>query len=462
MRRRNLLGLGALGIFPLSPIMASTVDRWDDGVDVLIAGAGAAGLSAAVTAAEQGASVLIAEKMPMIGGDTLISGGKYNAVDPKRQKPQGIEDSVEYFTEQILASGAGRNSRKIAETLARESTVTLEWLEELGLQFMPTVSEVFGSGFPRSHTPVLPRGTGYIRVLSEAALRQKVRILTNSPVLSFITDSTGRAVGAKIQTKQSVVNVEARMGVVVASGGFGASQHMREVYTPEVAELPFDSHPGATGELLIAAERVGAKLVNMEFAECVPGAAAEFSYQIRLDYVPSRVIIINSKGQRFVDETAGRRAIAEAVLKEMKEGPCFSIASDETLSQFDHITQKNIYRGLFAGQAWKAMTAKDLGEKLGISGRVLAEEIHRAADERGLSKPPYWATRLFLRVHHTLGGVDIDCNARVLGIDGEPIPGLYAAGAVTGSVHGAERMGGNGLPSACAFGRIAGANVTKL
>ncbi len=461
MRRRDLFGYGAGVLLTPSMSFASSDETWDESVDVLVAGGGAAGLCAALTASDSGASVLVAEKMPRIGGDTLISGGYFNAVDPKRQQAQGIEDSEELFVQQILTAGAGRNSLEFARTLAHESTITLEWLEGLGLQFLPTVQEVFGSVYPRSHKPVLARGTGYVKVLSEAALRRKVRILTSSPVHNFILNGSGRVVGARLQTKRGIVRVEARRGVIVASGGFGASKAMRLKYTPQVADLPSDSHPGATGELLEAAESVGAALVNMGFAECVPGAAAAFNYPIRLDYVPSRVIIVNSRGRRFVDETKGRRAIAEAVLREMKEGPCFSVASSRALELFDPISLKNLYRGLFAGQAWKADTPEELAEKVGLPIDALVEEMRASAKSRAMDQAPFWATKLFLRVHHTLGGIRIDTEARVLNRQGEVIPGFFAAGETTGSVHGAERIGGNGLPSACAFGRIAGFSVMK-
>jgi len=197
----------------------------------------------------------------------------------------------------------------------------------------------------------------------------------------------------------------------------------------------------------------------MEYVECVPGAGAAFNYPIRLDYIPSRMIIVNSKGRRFTDETAGRHEIAGAVLKETQEGPCFSIASSRALEAFDPISLKNLYRGRYAGQAWKADTPEALAVKMGLPPEAVAEEVKSASAERSLDKPPFWGAKLFLRVHNTLGGIRIDEHARVLDRNGRHVAGFYAAGEATGSVHGVERIGGNGVACACTFGRIAGKNA---
>lgn len=462
MRRRDLMGLGlGLGLASSRLFFAPPV-AWDLRCDVAVAGGGGAGLSAALSAAQNGASVMLFEKMPRIGGDTLISGGYFNAVDPARQKPQGIRDSEALFAAQILKAGAGGNTRIMAETFAHESSVTLAWLEELGMQFLPEVQEIMGSGFPRAHKPLLPRGTGYVRTLSAAAKNHGVFIRTSMPVLRFVLDrERNRVTGLVVMEKGRSVYVEASRGVVAAFGGFGASRELRRLHAPETTELPADSQAGATGELLAEAAAAGAAIINMAYVECVPGAGAAFDYPIRLDYIPSRMIIVNSKGRRFTNETAGRHEIARAVLREMKEGPCFSIASSRALEAFDPISLKNLYRGRFAGQAWKADAPEALAVKMGLPPDAVAEEVKNAAVERSLDKPPFWGARLFLRVHNTLGGIRIDEHAHVLDRDGRPVAGFYAAGEATGSVHGVERIGGNGVACACTFGRIAGKNAVK-
>lgn len=461
MKRRVLIGAG-LGLAAVGA-RAAPRSGWDEICDVVVVGGGAAGLSAAVSAAEFGASVVILEKMKHIGGDTLISGGYFNAVDPPRQSREGIVDSNQLFADQILAAGRRLNDEVLACTLASNSYTTLQWLEGLGMKFMPGVKQVYGSVHPRAHKPVLPRGTGYVKTLSQAAVGRGVQIRTGVRVDGFIENSiTGRVEGVRASKDGQVYSIKARRGVVASFGGFGAGRELRKRHSPETLDLPFDSHVGATGELLVEAEKVGAQLVNMECVECTPGAAPEYNYQIRLDYFPSRMIIVDSCGRRFVDERAGRLEIARAVLKAMKRGPCYSIASSKALELFDPVSLKNLYRGCLSGQAWYADSPRELAAKMGLPSDELAREVDECGAERMLMHPPIWGTKLHLRVHNTLGGVRIDSSARALTASGVVVSGLYAAGQATGNVHGAERIGGNGLADACTFGRIAGISAAKL
>lgn len=197
----------------------------------------------------------------------------------------------------------------------------------------------------------------------------------------------------------------------------------------------------------------------MTCVECVPGSPPEFRYPIRLDYLPDAMIIVNGEGRRFVEETQGRRAIAEAVLKEQARGQvCWCIASQQAVDRFDPVSQKNLLRGLYAGVAWREKTAAALVRRLGMPS-VLEKEMAAAGKERLMTKGPFWAVKLYLRIHTTLGGIATDAGARVLDTTGNAIPGLWAAGETVGSVHGAERIGGNGLAAACTFGRLAGASA---
>lgn len=461
MKRRILLGAG-LGL-AAARVCAVNSREEDEAFDVVVVGGGAAGLCAALSAAEQGASVVLLEKMSRIGGDTLISGGYFNAVDPFRQSGSGIVDSTRLFAEQILAAGRGLNDEDLARTLASESYPTLQWLEGLGLKFMPEVKQVYGSVHPRAHKPILPRGTGYIKILSQSAVDKGVLIRTGVKVVGFIRNpSTRRIEGVRTSRNGVVCSILARRGVVAAFGGFGAGKEMMRRHAPDAFNLPFDSHPGATGELFPEAEKAGAHLVNMHCVECTPGAAPEFSYQIRLDYFPSRMIIVDSRGRRFVDERAGRLEIAEAVLNASKSGPCYSIASSKALELFDPISLKNLYRGCLAGQAWYADSPRELAAKMNLPADELVREIEGCGEERLLKHPPIWGTRLYLRVHNTLGGIRIDSSARALTQSGSIVPGLYAAGQAAGNVHGAERIGGNGLADACTFGRIAGISAANF
>lgn len=477
--RRGLLAAAFLAEFPqLLPVgirMVQAEDFQPDLIaDVVVAGGGAAGLSAAASAAEvleaevlEGSrgigagGVLLLEKNPAVGGDTLISGGYFNAVDPVRQVPLGIEDSPERFAAQILRAGAGRNTAAVAEVLARESASTLAWLEGLGMRFLPRVFEVYGSGWPRGHKPVLPRGTGYVKTLSGVLLAHGVRVRTRSPVTALLLDDAGRVAGVRCRMDGQERVVGARRGVVIASGGFGANRGMIARYAPQMAGLASDGQPGATGELIGAAESVGVRIVNMDAVECVPGSPPELDYPVRLDYLPAAMILINAEGRRFVNEMQGRRAIAEAVLQEAAKGACWCVASGEAVAHFDPVSRKNLYRGLHAGAAWRAASFGELAERIGVPAGALEGTVREMAVKKRLKTPPFWAVRLHLRIHTTLGGIATDEHARVLDRSGRIVPGLWAAGETTGSIHGAERIGGNGIAAACTFGRLAGRGAAE-
>lgn len=459
MRRRELVAAGALWTVGVATVRAQEF-RPAAAADVLVVGGGAAGLSAAVAAVEKKASVLVLEKAGFLGGDTLISGGYFNAVDPRRQVPQGIRDSEDFFRDQILAAGDGRNTPEVAAVLARESAVTLAWLERLGMKFLPQVFEVYGSHWPRAHKPVQPRGTGYVQTLSEALLTRGGRVMTETPAEMILREAdTGRLLGVRAVRNGHYVEMAARRGVVLAAGGFGANRALIRRWAPETADLATDSQPQMTGDMISAAEAVGARIINMTCVECVPGSPPEFRYPIRLDYLPDAMIIVNGEGRRFVEETQGRRAIAEAVLKEQARGQiCWCIASQQAVDRFDPVSRKNLLRGLYAGAAWREKTAAALVRRLGMPV-VLEKEIAAAGKARLMTKGPFWAVKLYLRIHTTLGGIATDAEARVLDETGNAIPGLWAAGETVGSVHGAERIGGNGLAAACTFGRLAGASA---
>lgn len=456
MRRRELLAAGVAWTVGVATVRAQEF-RPVAAADVLVVGGGAAGLSAAVAAVEKKASVLVLEKAGFLGGDTLISGGYFNAVDPRRQAPQGIRDSEDFFRDQILAAGDGRNTPEVADVLARESAVTLAWLERLGMKFLPQVFEVYGSRWPRAHKPVQPRGTGYVQTLSEALLTRGGRVMTDTPTETILREAdTGRILGVRAVRNGHYVEMAARRGVVLAAGGFGANRSLIRRWAPETADLATDSQPQMTGDMISAAEAVGARIINMTCVECVPGSPPEFRYPIRLDYLPDAMIIVNGEGRRFVEETQGRRAIAEAVLKEQARGQvCWCIASQQAVDRFDPVSQKNLLRGFYAGVAWREKTADALVRRLGMPW-VLEKEIAAGGKERLMTKGPFWAVKLYLRIHTTLGGIATDAGARVLDETGNVISGLWAAGETVGSVHGAERIGGNGLAAACTFGRLAG------
>lgn len=459
MKRRTMLAAGLCLAAP--PLLQSC--KWNNPtVDVLVIGGGAAGLCAAIAARQAGAnSVLLLEKNAALGGDTLISGGYFNAVTPPGT-PGAKEDNVELFTAQILKNGGGFADPELAHSLALLSAPTLQWLQSLGMTFLPQVFEIYGSIWPRAHKPVLPRGQGYIRTLSASAVALGVEIRTNTRVLQLLRRATGSAITAvRAETEKGTITIAARQAIILASGGFAASRSKLREYAPDYADFPVDSQPGSTGDLLDAAQAIQAKTEHLSFIECVPGSSRKHSYPIRLDYKPNRMIFVNEKGLRFVDETGSRRTISAAIIAQ-RPLRCFSIADAATVAGFDSLSQKNLYRGLYSGVAWRADTPQKLGQIAGIDPQQLALSIQQEAQSRHLLTAPFWAAEVHLRVHSTLGGLVINNKGQVLDQQGQVIPHLWAAGSIVGNMHGIDRIGGNGLAFACTFGRRCGTLSVRL
>jgi len=457
MKRRELLAFSLSSMVSV-PVLAQEPKEGIQ-ADVIVVGGGAGGLSAALTAAERGLKVCLIEKQPMLGGDTLRSGGFFNAVDPEGQAKLGIEDSVELFESQILESGRGFNSPDVVRVYAKGCTESLQWLKQHGLKFSDEIVEIYGSVWPRAHRPLSAAGTGYIRTLSEKAYERGVDILLNSSVIALVRNSADTRVAGVyfVQNGHSYL-CKSRFGVVLAPGGFGANSKMVGKYVPPYENLAYDSHPGATGECLFLAENIGAQLVNMGFIECVPGTNPEISYPVRLDYDPSRVLIVNDQGLRFTDETGIRSQIAHDFFYKNK-GNCFSIADAEAVAAIEPLRQKNLYRGLYANAVWRAPTIAELAKKIGVPVENLIQEAGSERGRRILKTAPFWASRVYFRRHVTLGGIKINPQALCLDKEDKPIFGLWAAGQVIGNVHGFNRLGGNGINCAVTFGRIAGQNI---
>ncbi|MCF0254110.1 MAG: FAD-dependent oxidoreductase, partial [Duodenibacillus sp.] len=351
MKRRAAcaLALAAPGWPWLRPARAQEAGSWDFEDDVIVVGGGAAGLSAAVAARSRGLGVTILEKMPAAGGDTLRSGGFFNAVGP--QAP-GRPDSAERFRDEILASGEGLNDPAVVDAYARGCSESLAWLEGLGMRFEPEAYAIYGGGFARARRPVSGEGGAYVGALLEAALKAGARILTQTPAASLAMQD-GRCAGVVAQRGGQAFACRARKGVVLASGGFGSNAAMvRRHFAGYDASIAADSHPGATGEMIEAAAAAGAALVNLGEMEFVPGSSPGIPYPIRLDYNPGSFVFVNASGRRFVDERGTRREIAAAFFA-AGAGRCYAVADSRALALIAPLRRKNLYRGLYIDQAWR-------------------------------------------------------------------------------------------------------------
>ena len=313
---------------------------WRREVDVLVVGAGGAGLAAAVAAAEEGASVLVLEKEEAIGGNTLRASGLFNAADPERQGPMGVEDSVAWHAEQTLESGGGRNDPDVVRRFAEEALPTIHWLEGMGIRFLPETQTTWGAEWPRGHKPFLPRGSSYIRTLSGKLLESGGEIRTKTALRDLLRDERGRITG--VVTTEGVEN-RAKC-VVLASGGYGANPNLLKRWAPDWAKLPTDNAPGSTGDGQLAAERAGAALVNLDVVQAVPGVRKGQTHAVRLDLDVGVCILVDARGERLVEEDGSRRALALAI-RNAVGGRAYTVTDDRGVSSYDLVSQKDILSG---------------------------------------------------------------------------------------------------------------------
>lgn len=432
--------------------------------DVVVVGSGGAGLNAAVTAADNGAKVIVLEKMPVVGGNTILMGGFYNAADPERQEKQGIKDSAELHFQQTWAAGDYRGNPDLVRVLTENALDGLKWYESLGLKFADTVYQGYGALYPRSHDPEPnERGRGYIRVLLNAAKQRGVEIMLNTRATKLLRDGRdGRVYGVKAVDKSGNEITVLAKSVVLATGGFSANVEMRSKYDPRFdASVGTTNHPGATGDGIIMAQEIGADLVGMDYIQCIAVSGGLLTLDV------GAMIYVNFNGDRFVDEGARRDVLTDAVLKQ--PGKKVWVITDEQSKK-----QMSIEEGMKKGIVFKADTIEDLAKQINLDPAKLRAVIDRynsfvdakkdldfgkTTFTQKIEKAPFYAGLGTPQVHHTMGGVRINTNAEVLDIYGRVIPGLYAAGEVTGGVHGTNRVGGNAIVDITVFGRIAGKNA---
>lgn len=486
--RRDMLKGGALGL--AAGLMGSTYakdqpaylgvpKKWDRTVDVLIVGAGGGGMTAAVSAAQNGVkNILILEKMAYLGGNTAISGGGMNAVDPKRQKAQGIEDSVERHYQDTIKGGDYRGFPELVRELVENAPETVYWLESMGMKFKPKLYQVYGGLWTRGHAPFGSLGADYIAVLQTQCEKHGVKIEEECKVTQLIRETplTGKVLGVVYTDPDGkTVTVRARKAVIVAAGGFGANQRMRAIHDPRMAKLTTTNHVGATGDLIPLMVDVGADLTGMDHIQCNPGCPPGRKHRVPL-HQGGRFIIVDKKGQRFIKEDARRDVIRDAVLAQ-ENATAWGVLDQDRFDMINQGQKDAAYKGLKTGDAWKADTIEELAKKMGLPPEGLkatVEEFNRGVQAKNdklgkaarnlfpIVKPPFWGAYVGMSVHHTMGGVVINTKSQVIDRRGEVIPGLYAVGEVTGGIHGANRLGGNAIADCLTFGRLVGITVSKL
>ena len=488
----------------------STVDA-----DVVVVGAGGAGMTAAITAAAEGKSVVILESQSMVGGNSVRATGGMNAGKTVYQdenefgesagvektlktaaekyadnetitalaktvseqwaayqaNPTGYFDSVELMELDTMIGGKGINDPELVETLCANSADAIDWLDEHGIT-LHDVSSFGGASVKRIHRPVnaegktVSVGSYMIPLLEENCKKAGVQILLNTTANEILTDANGAAVGVKATgASGETVTVNAK-AVVLATGGFGANLDMVVKYKPELKGFMTTNAPGIQGQGIEMAQTIGAATVDMDQIQIHPTVEANTAALITEGLRGDGAILINEEGQRFIDEVGTRDVVSAAEIAQT--GSYSWLVVDQAMADASSVIQGYIKKGYTVTGA----TYEELGKAMGVDAAAFAETMEkwngcveakndpdfgRTSFANPLNTAPYYAVKVTAGVHHTMGGLKINANTEVLNEKGEVIPGLFAAGEVTGGVHGANRLGGNAVADFTVFGRIAGA-----
>ena len=432
--------------------------------DIVIVGAGGAGMTAAINAAQAGKDVILLEKMPYAGGNTTKATGGMNAAETHYQAEQGIEDSVEQFVEDTMEGGHNINDRALVETMAENSAEGIDWLDSIGAP-LPKVSFSGGATNARIHAPEDGSGVGAYLV---TALLKKVNdldinVMYNTTATELIS-SDGTVTGVKAESHDTNYTINAK-AVILATGGFGNNEDMIVKYRKDLKGTVTTSAPGITGDGIVMAEDVGAGLVDIEQIQLHPTVEQKTSMLITESVRGDGAILVNQDGKRFTDELLTRDVVSAAELEQ--PGSYAYIIFDQRLREGLKATEKYISTGITV----QGDTIEDLAEKIDVDPKTLAETLNNwnkyVADkndpdfgrttgmEKDLSQAPYYAIKIAPGIHHTMGGVHINTSAEVIDTDDQVIPGLFAAGEVVGGVHGGNRIGGNAVADIVVFGKIA-------
>ncbi|SCY96507.1 flavocytochrome c [Alkaliphilus peptidifermentans] len=438
--------------------------------DVVIIGSGGAGLAAAIEAKDGGKEVIIVEKMPLVGGNTLRATGGLNAAETSVQKEQGIEDSIASHYEDTMKGGYEKNIQELVTVLTENAADAVEWLINLGAD-LNDVGRMAGASQNRSHRPTggAPVGSHIVKVLKDNAEARDIKILTETTATEILTEE-GKITGIIVTDKNSNEFIIEAKAVIVATGGFGANTTMFADLDNSLSGFGTTNHPGATGDGITMAAAVGAGLVDMEEIQTHPTVVPSNGYMITEAVRGNGAILINSEGKRFVNELQTRDVVSEAILEQ--DGKTSFLLFDEGVRESLSAIEGYVRQGLTK----EGETIEELAEVLGIDSEILMatletyngavtdgedKEFGRDDMPRSLENSKYYVIEVGPAVHHTMGGLKINTLAQVLDENGQVISGLYAVGEVTGGIHGGNRLGGNALTDLIVFGRLAGQTAAK-
>lgn len=435
--------------------------------DVIVIGAGGAGLTSAISAYEKGARVILIEKTELLGGNTNYATAGLNAAGTKVQEKLGEKDSPELFYEDTMKGGKNKNNKELVRVLANNSSAIVDWLMERGAD-LSEITSTGGQRAKRTHRPAggTAVGPNIIAALSKTAENDKIDISKGTKAIALVKDKN-RIIGVKVRENDGKEYIIKAKAVIVATGGFGANPNMVEKYNPNLKGFGSTNNPAIVGDGIVMIEKVGGALIDMNEIQTHPTVLHKKTNMITEAVRGEGAILVNKDGKRFIDELETRDVVSKAILNQ--KGKSAFLIFDEGIRTKLKAADGYVKKG-FAIDG----TIEEIANKIGTDAKILKatlnkynEAVRNKVDSefnkknfpKELSGDKYYAIEISPAVHHTMGGVRINTNAEVIAKNGRPIKGLYAAGEVTGGIHGANRIGGNAVADITIFGKIAGENA---
>ena len=424
--------------------------------DIVIIGAGGAGMTAAINATQEGKDVILLEMMPYAGGNTTKATGGMNAAETHYQKEQGIEDSVEQFIEDTMKGGHDINDRALVTVMAENSAEGIDWLDSIGAP-LPKISFSGGATNQRIHAP--EDGSGVGAYLVTALLKKMdelgIKVMYNTKATDLLS-LEGTVNGVLAESDDTYYTIHSK-AVILATGGFGNNQEMIVRYRDDLEGTVTTSAPGIMGDGIVMAQTVGADLVDIDQIQLHPTVEQKTSMLITESVRGDGAILVNQDGKRFTDELLTRDKVSAAELAQ--PGSYAYIIFDQKLREGLKATEKYISTGITV----QGDTIEDLAAQIDVDPAVLAETLANwnkcVADQ---NDPEFGRTTgMENDLSTAMGGVHIDTGAHVVDLNGNVIPGLFAAGEVCGGVHGGNRLGGNAVADIIVFGRIASSSAVE-
>ncbi|WP_071393377.1 flavocytochrome c [Bacillus tuaregi] len=448
------------------------LDELQDNYDIVIIGAGGAGMTAALEAKANGMNPVIFEKMPVAGGNTSKSSSGMNASETKFQTEQGIQDSNDKFYEETLKGGKGTNNPELLRFFVDNSADAIDWLDSIGIR-LNNITITGGMSEKRTHRPEDGSAVGQYLVtgLVKNVEEQKIPLFVNADVKE-ITQKDGQVNGVKVVFDGKDEKAISAKAVVVASGGYGANMDMITKVRSDLEGYVTTNQEGSTGDGITMIEALGGTAVDMDQIQVHPTVQQEKSYLIGEVVRGEGGILVSAEGKRFHNEMDTRDNVTAAI-NSLPERSAWLVFDSGVKSRAKAIDQYEKMGFTVKGETIEALAAemKVPAEALSatldtwnttVANKNDAEFGRTTAMDNDLSGAPFYAIKIAPGIHYTMGGVNINTNTEVITEAGQAIPGLFAAGEVTGGLHGQNRIGGNSVGDIIVFGRQAGVKSAEF